>query len=495
MDKHRQQQNERRVICAIERGYGNSDSDVGKLRAFFEIISPNEIVPINSTEMFCETEKVFVTGRFSELEEKFGEKLFEASCIPTSFERRDGDCRYVTRLESCIDIKGLSCCQVFEHSLPSAANPEVVFTSRPLTKSILLRNENYIYGPFEYINNTETTDGNQRYLVKAITTPINTTIPSFHIGKVPSPQYIHSLYERDHQPVLLGNIKRCFDSVDLIDFISDEQIISTYGTKIAQNSEIRSFTKGTIAQIKKSFASSIDQRRFPERFKRLFEALDQSNSWEGTRKELVDSFLVTDSGREIVENYISVNRDDFFKGEKQSYLETLNKEYAAKHTEIEDLKSRKELIESEIRKLQRKREQVELNAVQSSESNEALESLTQQHKAQFEAEVQAKKEELDHLQSELAGLQKKYSKFNTMKAIEEEIEGLDRDRDRAKGRLADMKVQVEEVQKELKDTNENLTARLLKLKPDVDALSGIAPRKKQSRLAMTYQPNLLRLMI
>lgn len=190
-----------------------------------------------------------------------------------------------------------------------------------------------------------------------------------------------------------------------------------------------------------------------------------------------------------------MNRDDFFKGEKQTYLETLNKEYAAKHTEIEDLKSRKELIESEIRKLQRQREQVELNAVQSSESNEALESLTQQHKAQFEAEVQAKKEELDHLQSELAGLQKKYSKFNTMNAIEEEIEGLERDRDRAKGRLADMTDQVEEVQKELKDTNENLTARLLKLKPDVDALSGIAPRKKQSRLAMTYQPNLLRLMI
>ncbi|EGQ8542630.1 AAA family ATPase [Vibrio parahaemolyticus] len=483
MDKHRQQQNERRVICAIERGYGNSDSDVGKLRAFFEIISPNEITPINSTEMFCETEKVFVTGRFSELKEKFGDKLFEASCIPTSFERRDGDCRYVTRLESCSDIKGLSCCQVFEHPLPSVAEPEVVLTSKPLTKSILFRNEDYIYGPFEYTNNTEITDGNQRYQVKAITTPINTTIPSFHIGKVSSPQYISSLYEKAHQPVLLGNIKRCFDSAELIDFISDDQIISTYGTKIAQNSEIRSFNKGTITQIRKSFASSIDQRRFPQRFKRLFEALEQSSSWEGNRKELIDSFLTTNSGKEIVENYISVNRDDFFKGEKQSYLEKLDKEYADKHVEIEDLKSRKELIESEIRKLQREREQVELNAVQSSESNEALEALTQKHKAQFEAEVQAKKEELDHLHSELADLQRKYSKFNTMEAIEDEIKGLDRDKDRAKERLDDMKKQVVEVQKELKDTNENLTARLLKLKPDVDALSGIAPRKKSESVS------------
>ncbi|PQJ85234.1 hypothetical protein BTO22_15240 [Aliivibrio sifiae] len=269
----------------------------------------------------------------------------------------------------------------------------------------------------------------------------------------------------------------------MIDFISDDQIITTYGAKIAQNSEIRSFNKGTITQIRKSFASSIDQRRFPDRFKRLFEALDKSNSWEGHRQELIDSFLTTNSGKDIVNNYIRVNRDDFFKGEKQSYLEKLDREYKDKHVEIEDLTSRKEVIESEIRKLQRAREQVDLNAVQTSESNENLEALTQEHKAQFEAEIQVKKGELDHLSTELADLQSKYSKFNTMESIEDEIKGLERDKDRAKERLDGMKKQVVEVQKELKDTNENLTARLLKLKPDVDALSGIAPRKKSESVS------------
>ncbi|AWK82841.1 AAA family ATPase [Photobacterium damselae] len=478
MDKHRLQQNERRVICAIERGYSNSESDVGKLRAFFEIISPSEITPINCTEMFCETEKVFVTGRFSELQEKYGDKLFEASCIPSSFERRDGDCRYVTRLDYCSDIKGLACSQVFDHPLPNATEPEVVLTSKPITKSILLRSKDYIYGPFEYMPITDTADGNQRYQLKAITSPINNTIPSFHIGMISSPRYISSLYDKGHQPVLLGNIKKCFESAELIDFISDDQIISMYGSKIAQNSEIRSFNKGTITQIRKSFSSSVEQRRFPQRFKRLFEALEQSNSWEESRKELIDAFLATNSGKEILENYISSNRDDFFKGEKQSYLEKLDKEYADKHAEIEDLKSRKEQVESKIRKLQREREQVELNAVQSSGSIEALETLTKKQQAQLDAEFASKKVELDHLHSELADLQKKYSKFNTMEAIEDEIKGLGRDKDRAKERLDDMKKQVVQVQKELKDTNENLTARLLKLKPDVDALSGIAPRKK-----------------
>ncbi|CAM3557450.1 AAA family ATPase [Paraphotobacterium marinum] len=486
MDIQRQQQNERRVICAIERGYGNSDSDVGKLRAFFEVSSPNEVTPINSTKMFCETEQVFVTGKFSELKEKFGNKLFEVYCIP-SFEHRDGDCRYVTRLGSCSDIKGLSCCQVFDHPLPSVTEPEVVLTSEPQTKSILFRDKDFIYGPFEYTNNTETSEGNKRYQVKAITTPINTTTPSFHIGKVSSPQYISSLYDKIHQPVLLGNIKRCFDSAELIDFISDDQIISTYGTKIAKNSEIRSFNKGTITQIRKSFASSIEQRRFPQRFQRLFEALEKSNSWEGNRKELIDSFLKTDSGKQIVDNYIHLNPDDLFKGERQSYLEQLDKEYEDKHNEIENLRSRKEEIESEIRKLQREREQVELNAVQNSDSNEALEVLTQKHKAQFDTEIQDKKKELDDLQSEIAGLKSKYRKFTKMEAIEDEIKGLDRDKDRAKERLKDMEEQVVEVQKKLKESNESLTARLLKLKPDVDALSGIAPRKKRESVSYNIQ--------
>jgi MoxR-like ATPase len=473
MDKHRQQ-NERRVICAIERGYGSSGSDVGELRAFFEIISPSEIIPINSAILFCETEKVFVTGKFSEFQEKFGEKLFEVTCIPTTFEVREGNCSYVTRLDSCTAIKGLACCQVFEHVLPDVTKQEVVLPSRPLTKSILICNDDYIYGPFEYSCLSDDSNGYQRYQIKAITTPINTSIPSFHIGKLSSTKYISSLYKKEYQPVLLGNIKKCFESVELIDYISDDQIISTYGAKIAQNAEIRSFNKGTIAQIRKSFSSNHEQRLFPERFQRLFEALDNSNSWEGSRKELIDSFLATTSGKGLIESYINKNREDFFKDEKQAFLEKLAEDKSDKLSEIQELKAKKDDIESDIRKSLRDRSQIELN----NEPNEALESLSKQQQDKFNADVERKNRELDVLETQLAALQQKYATFSRMEEVEQEIDGLERDKDRAKKRLDSMEEQVSTVQKELKDTNENLTARLLKLKPDVDALSGIAPRKK-----------------
>lgn len=476
MDSQREQ-NERKVICAIERGTRHSESDVGKLKVFFEILPTNDIIPINSSgsDFFCETEKVFVTGQFTELQEKFGEKIFEATCIKTNFEIREGDCRYVTRLASCNELKGLVCCQVYNHSLPDISHPEVTLPSKPLTKSILLRDKDYIFGPFEYTYQNDNSSESLHAQIKAITTPLNNA-PSFHIGKIASPQYVHSLYEKTPHPVLLSNIIRCFEHSEHIDYISDDQIISTYGSKIAQNSEIRAFTKGTITQIRKSFSNSNDQKRFPDRFKRLFESLDDAYNWEGTRKELIDSFLATSSGKSIVENYINLNRDDFFKGEKQAYLTKLEENHALKIKEIAELEDDKKQIVSDIRNLRREREKLELT----SESNEALEALSKQQQEKFDIEKAQKKRELDDIDNKISSLQAKYSEFNTIEKLNEEIRYLERDKKNAEKAKEELSLEVERVREELKLENKDLTARLLKLKPDVDALSGIAPRKKSA---------------
>lgn len=99
----------------------------------------------------------------------------------------------------------------------------------------------------------------------------------------------------------LSNIKRNLEQIDdVIDFISDDQIISTYGNKIAQNSDIRSFTKGTISQIRKHFTSSKEFRAFPQRFTRLFNCLENAEGWDETRVELLDSFISTEKGSRLL---------------------------------------------------------------------------------------------------------------------------------------------------------------------------------------------------
>lgn len=464
-------QPERKVICAIERGYGNPESDVGKLRAFYEILSSNEIVPINSAEYFCDTERVFITGQFTELKDKFDDRLFEVTCIPSSFESREGDCRYVSRLASCCELKGLVCCQIFDNALPKVSNPEFFIDKKPITKTILLRDNGDLFGPFEYNCEMDVTLDTYRLQIRAISTPLNNTL-QFHIGKIKGSSYENYIYDKLGMPNLLGNIKRCFEHAEEIDYITDDQIISTYGSKIAQNSDIRSFNKGTIAQIRKSFANSVEQRKFPERFKRLFEALDTANNWEDTRKELVDNFLNTPSGQGILENYIENNKEIFFKDEKLAYLKKLESDHSGLAIELKELASKKEKIEADIRKTLREREEMELNA----ESSMSIESLSTQQKEMLDAAILDKRVTLDDLSSRVATLQEKHARFTTLEAIFQEIKDLDRDKERAQGRLNEMNLQVEGVAAKLRNSNEQLTTRLLELKPHVDALSGIAPK-------------------
>ena len=470
---------ERRIICTIDRSYGHAESDIGKIHALYEILPNNELTPINSVDHFCDTERVFVTGQFTELQEKYSGKIFEATCITSSFEGREGDCRYVTRAASCSDVKGLVCSQIVDDELPDASFPHLTLSSKPLTKTILIRNNDNIYGPFEYSLEVNDISELFRLTIKAISTPLNNT-PQFHIGKIGAQKCVQYLYEKDEMPIFLSNIKRCFDQAEMIDFITDEQIFSTYGAKIAQNSEIRSFNKGTIAQIRKSFANSVEQRKFPERFKRLFDALETANGWEGTRKELVDSFLTTPPGQKILENYIDTNRDEFFVDEKQAYLKKLESDYEKQVTELNELANKKEKIEADIRKFLREREEMELET----EPKKSISTLSAEQKTKLDNTLQEKNREIELVSSEIAALEEKHARFKTMEALDQEIKELERDKERAQSRVKEMNSQVENVAIKLRGSNEQLTSRLLELKPHVDALSGIAT-KSQSK-AISY---------
>ncbi|HIE9773341.1 TPA: hypothetical protein ACXRWP_005099 [Klebsiella pneumoniae] len=57
--------NDRKVLCTVDQAfYGEREDQFGKLKAYYEVFSNGEIIPINQSEFFCETEQVFVTGGF-----------------------------------------------------------------------------------------------------------------------------------------------------------------------------------------------------------------------------------------------------------------------------------------------------------------------------------------------------------------------------------------------------------------------------------------------
>ncbi|MEH3786272.1 hypothetical protein POW69_25805, partial [Escherichia coli] len=168
----------------------------------------------------------------------------------------------------------------------------------------------------------------------------------YHIGKIGEQKCVAYISENKTGPIFLANIKKVTDSLDEeIDFITDDQIISNYGNKIALNSDFRSFTKGTISQIRKHFSSMTEYRTFPNRFTRLFQCLEDSLLWDATKTELIQSFLVTKEGKEVLVDYISQNKDDYFKEEKANHLKKISEETKKQHELIEEMKQKREALE------------------------------------------------------------------------------------------------------------------------------------------------------
>lgn len=469
---------ERKVLCTIERGYSSLEREeqIGKLKVFFEVLGNGDLTPINEGDFFCETEQVFVTSGYAEIKEKFKNNLFEAVCVPTNFEQKDGNCKYVTRASSCEEIKGLQVCQVYEESLPSPNAPSIVVSDAPTTKTILIKNDNFIFGPFDYIS--EYDENTQRFILslKSISTPLS-KIPQYHIGKVGFQKCIPHISDGKFGAIYLANIKKVLELLDEeIDFITDDQIISTYGNKIALNSDFRSFTKGTIAQIRKHFSSTKEYKAFPQRFTRLFQCLEDSLSWDSTKTEIIQSFLSTKEGKDILISYISQNKDDYFREEKANYLKKIEVETKREQDLIDEMRAKREALELEIRKKTRERNDFELN------NESTLSNLTDEKKKQIENQVASEKSKLDNLTKEIKSLEEKYKKLKDYDKLQEEISSLENDRDRMRDRKKQMEEQVTEVQSKLKENNESLTSRLVKLKPDVDALCGLRPRTEVKHL-------------
>lgn len=464
-------QQERKVLCTIEKGYSSErEEQIGKLRVYFEVFENGDILPINKMDFFCDTEQVFVTSGYSDIKEKFKNNLFEAICIPTNFEQKDGNCRYVTRANSCDEIKGLQVSQVYDVSLPTPNDPLIAVDDLPLTKTLLIKENGFIYGPFDYTHKFDEKTESYILSLKSINTPLS-KIPQYHIGKVGIQKCITHLSNENRTPLFLSNIKRVLETIDEeIDFITDDQILSIYGNKIALNADFRSFTKGTIAQIRKHFSSVTEYRTFPQRFNRLFQCLEDSLAWDSTKTELIQAFLDTKEGKQILVDYISQNKDDYFKEEKANFAKKMEEETKKQKNAFDELKEKKEALESEIRKKTRERNDFEVN------NTGNLSSLTDEKRKIIESQIASERSKLDSLTGEVRALEEKYSKLKDYDKLHKEIQTLEDDRDRARDKKKQMEEQVDEVRAKLKENNETLTSRLVKLKPDVDALCGLRPR-------------------
>ena len=466
-----------KLLCTINNDFKSHDDNFGKLDAHFELRDKQSVTLVNQGDFFCETEQLFVTAGFAELRKKFGERLFIAECIPNkSTERKADDCAFVTNADHCEEARGILACEVYHTPLPPTEQPVISVPEPPATRSITLQHDGFFYGPFSY-EIAENAADEFTLTLKASSTATKVAdkkvIDPFFVAKIEAAaarDYLRHFGNDNRQ--LVGGLKKLMQSCALVDFISDDQLISLYGNKLAASPVLRGFTKNSVSLVRKHFHNLKDFAANRGRFSRLLKTLESSTKWESHRNELLDELLKKSSGQAILESYIESNRHRYFQSETDQFEKDLKVQFSALQSSITTLKKDKEQVESDIRKKRR-----ELDALDTGEVRQAIE---QEKNNRLDSLLEEKKEKLqsyDHAITEMAARHKIMLEYDELKS---ELRTLQSQRDYIRDEKSRMERERDRVADELHKDNDKLVSELLKLKPQVDALYGLHPSRKKA---------------
>lgn len=91
--------------------------------------------------------------------------------LTDELRKKEGDCKYVTRFNACEEIKGLRVSQIIDGKLPIPENPLLVTDIKPTTKTIVIEENDYIFGPFDFIASHDESSDTYTLNLKPINTP------------------------------------------------------------------------------------------------------------------------------------------------------------------------------------------------------------------------------------------------------------------------------------------------------------------------------------
>ena len=477
---------DRVVICSLAKGFG-TEGDRGKVNVFFEKIN-DKLYPINTREDFCDTKEVFIAKNYSELEDKYQNEFFELKCSQSKFEVGERDCNFISFPENASAIKGkLTISEVIKTSLPDVSNSEITVTILPHTKTIFIEQNSDILGPFDFeVISTETS----QFVIKILTSQLDINLPE---GKVVINHHYAVLNKegiRDHYfPTfisdssvhLLINHKDFLQKSDkTIDYMSDEQIVTKYGHMVAQNPNIRNFSKGMVNLIKAQVSKVKEYKSNKERFQRFFELLDRPLEWGRIRSDLLSELISSEQGDKILQSYISENKAELFKGEREEFLSSLETESYKVQSDIDSLVKAKESIQSELRQ-----KKDELQNIDVEEHQQYSDDL----KKKLDIDLNSIQQEIESYRNKLREIKDEFSEYNSLKEVQERknnLEIINKDKDKDIERL---EIRRNEIALELKKDNTQLVQNLLKIKNEVDVLTGANPTDRKEPINFTISSN------
>ncbi len=466
----------RRIIGTLSPARFN-DPGQGKVRCHFEIFGSNDIAVIGTRVEFCNTEHVFITSGYNELADKFEGRLFEVEVVKSSWPVKEGGCNYVATAKYCSELRGTLISDVIEYELPNPNKPIIYSYYKPYTRSLFIKHQNAHYGPFNFdISEVLPRDFDSKLYKIELIAPVNgcqgftgAATSTFSVAKIQSTKLSAMethFYDDNLQVSLVGPTKLAIQLRDSeFEFLSDEQIISTYGQKLAANPNIRGFTKGLVQEVKRDYQKYKEYQENPERYQRCFHLLDQAALWNEIRHELFNEFFNSSVGIQVSEAYLEKNQDKFYAKIKQEYVETINIELTHKHNEIKELNQQLDSLRAEIRAEKLRLQDIQIQT--------PIEPIIVKYDDTIEAKIKEKQDELINIETELNSLKKSYTHYQHLDHLFHKQQELQADCDSLMRWKERLNHEVDNISDKLKVSNEKLIRRMMDIKPEVDALCGL----------------------
>ena len=458
---------QRTILCHTLHRKNQSEL-FGFVQPLVEIVD-GELRPIREDD-FCNTLKVFITSRYDELEKDYPDrKLFQLNIHVSEKSSENVSpelaCKYVSTATEASPIKQKDYFEVLHQPLPPP-NSRIIFPKElPGTSYIFIDDGKLAYGPFKWSRIDREQDSitieidfldaplpNVKLTQYQIYTVNATKINSTGVGALVNDRlFLQGL------SVLHG--------AGYLDYASDDEVLR-YCAKIAGDQGLRilerSRVDALITHVRRN--PKLDNEFVRNRLGRMAEITDLTQSIRDDVAKAMGSFLNSDYGRPIVQNFIEQNESTFVDKLRKEKEDLINQELDVHRSEISkaeqriaELNEKKTSLNDDIQRLNAERDKgADLSQVYA-QSDEAL---------------RTKRAELGEIEAKIESLKEMHHLVLRIDDLYADIRSLERRRTDANSDAEQAQEIMSGIVTTMSEKNSVLQKRMAELKPFVEAING-----------------------
>jgi len=433
---------------------------------------------INEREYFCETEKVFITGYFDELEKNYNSNQLLIAKVRPANKAEGNQQNYIAYYKDVVPVKNVDLLEVLDSGDVFNPDDPVIYSGcMPSTKMVMLSvnqdGESFIQGPFSYEAIGQMEEG-YKITLKYPSTPFpGKSAGSYLIGSLEIDKCQDQILTVgfDNRSVsFLSSMLTYMDRLaakDYFDIIDSETLLRNYVEPLLKDAVFRTsggkITKKGIEVLRNNIKKGRQFKKDRIRYFRTVEMLSKVVDYDVHMTKLKDELLSRSEGQDFLENYLKRNELEFYNKYRADRLEKIKQEESDKRLEIDRLEEKRNNLVKELKNIAQQKSEKETELLQMEENKRAeLEEqiLHEQKKrhAELQSEIAAQEDflidikskysEYENYQDLLDAIEKKRNEFG---AIESLIQG-------SKDSLANLNAQIQESSAKLTEQFVNIKA-------------------------------------